>query len=152
MDPITIGLLIGAATGMLKGGLDEKKEASQRKETSAAQKWSPWTHMQGGPIQRADPLGSTMQGALAGAAVGQGYKGGDASAPTTLATSNSQATQGAAFNGTGPTMANQNGAAGSAIDYANPNAAVYNPSGMAGRPAYVPPGQQQRSAWGAIGY
>lgn len=73
MDPITIGLLAGAGMGLVKGGvLDAQKEKRQRKRDAELARFSPWTGMGPMGIQEADPLGSTMQGAMGGAMLGQG--------------------------------------------------------------------------------
>lgn len=73
MDPITIGLLAGAGMGVLKGMGDKKKEAADRKVAAETARWSPWTGMQPEQVQRADMMGSAMQGGLAGGAMGQGF-------------------------------------------------------------------------------
>lgn len=71
MDPITIGLLAGAALGVLKGGMDQKQEARDRQAAAATQRYQPWTGIATPEIKRGDMLGSTMQGGLAGAMMGQ---------------------------------------------------------------------------------
>ncbi len=142
MDPITIGLLIGAATGMFKGGMDAKKEKAQRDQASAAQRWSPWTHIQAGPIQTADPMGSTMQGALAGASMGQQFGGG---APATGETLGEKSV---------PMQGAQNAAPAPAYDYSQVGGTGYNSypgAGAGARPAYMQPGAQ-RSPWGSLAY
>ncbi len=74
MDPITIGLLAGGGLGLGKGFLDQGKEQRQRQQEAAIARWSPWTGMHPNQIQQADPLGSTMQGLVAGGQMGQGLK------------------------------------------------------------------------------
>lgn len=87
MDPITIGLLAGAGMGLIKGGyLDKKAEAKDRQEQAAIARYSPWTGMKPTPVKRADPLGSTMQGAMGGAMLGGQFPaggGGGAAAAST---------------------------------------------------------------------
>jgi hypothetical protein len=65
------GALAGAILGLGKGMLDKKKEDADRKIQAETTRYSPWTHMQAAAPQRADLLGSTMQGGMTGAAMGQ---------------------------------------------------------------------------------
>lgn len=127
MDPITIGLLIGAATGMLKGAGDQQKEASQRKVASETARWSPWTRLNPGPIQQADMVGSTMQGALTGASMSSQFGGGKPAEGVALG-DNQVPMQGA-----------QNAAPGPQLDYSTPGGsgfAGYPGAGVGARPAY----------------
>lgn len=65
------GLAIGATVGLAKDQLvDVPREHKQRTLAAATQRYAPWTGMQAGPIQPADPLGNTMQFGVAGAGVG----------------------------------------------------------------------------------
>lgn len=66
MDPITLGLLLGGGLGLGKGILDTEKERKDRKQQAETARWAPWTGMQPAAVKRADPLGSTMQGTIAG--------------------------------------------------------------------------------------
>lgn len=66
MDPITLGLLLGGGLGLTKGVLDGEKERKDRKQQAETARWAPWTGMQPTAVKRADPIGSTMQGGLAG--------------------------------------------------------------------------------------
>jgi hypothetical protein len=77
MDPMTIGLLAGAGTGLLKSELIDRPEAArQRKLQAEVARYSPWTGMQANTnLKGANPLGSVMQGGMAGAQVGQSMKG-----------------------------------------------------------------------------
>lgn len=71
MEPMTMAAILGG-TGLLKGiGPDRWKEDRQRWQAAQTQRYSPWTGLRAGPIEEADPLGSTMQGASTGAALGQ---------------------------------------------------------------------------------
>lgn len=72
MDPITIGLLAGGGLGLGKGLLDQQREKKDRAAQAEIARWSPWTGMQAQPVQRADMLGSVMQGGTSGAMMGQG--------------------------------------------------------------------------------
>lgn len=74
MDPLTIGLMAGGGLGLVKGILDQGREAKDRQVAAETTRYSPWTHMQAQPVQRADLLGSAMQGGTAGAMMGQGYQ------------------------------------------------------------------------------
>lgn len=72
MDPITLGLLIGAGGGLLKSvTVDKAREDRQRKLAAATQRYSPWTQLQAQPIQEADPFGSTLGYGGLGADQGQ---------------------------------------------------------------------------------
>lgn len=75
MDPLTISLIAGTALGAGKGILDQQQEGRDRKAAAEVMKWSPWTGMQTPGITKANVLGSTMQGAGTGAALGQGIEG-----------------------------------------------------------------------------
>lgn len=79
MDPFTMAL-IGGSVGLGKGLLiDQPKEARQRELAAQTALYSPWTGMQPGPIQEADPFGSALQGATAGMMLGgMGGAGGAA--------------------------------------------------------------------------
>jgi len=70
MDPVTIAILAG--TGLLKSELvDRPREDRQRRLAAETQRYSPWTGLQAGHIQEADPFGSAIQGGLQGAAFSQ---------------------------------------------------------------------------------
>jgi hypothetical protein len=71
MDPLTLGL-IGAGVGLAKSELiDRPKEARQRKVNAEIMRWSPWTGMQPGQVQEADPFGSALAAGTTGAMLGQ---------------------------------------------------------------------------------
>ena len=74
MDPFTISMLAGTGLGILKGQKDRERENADRKVAAETARWSPWTGMQAQPVQRADQMGSVMQGGLQGAAFGQGLE------------------------------------------------------------------------------
>lgn len=78
--PLVIGALVGGGMGLVKGMADKKKEQRQREVAAETMRWSPWTHMQAGPIQEADVGGSAMQGAMTGAAMGQQVGAGQGAA------------------------------------------------------------------------
>lgn len=71
MDPLTLALIMGGV-GLTKSFLvDQPKENRQRQLAAETQRYSPWTGLQAGPIQEADPFGSTLQGGAQGFAMGQ---------------------------------------------------------------------------------
>lgn len=71
MGPLALAAIM-AGTGLLKSELiDRPREDRQRRLAAETQRYSPWTHLQAGPIQEADPFGSALQGGLQGAAMGQ---------------------------------------------------------------------------------
>jgi hypothetical protein len=59
--------------------LDKKQEEADRRQAAEMARWSPWTGMQPNQISRANLLGSTMQGGMAGAMMGD--LGGPEAAP-----------------------------------------------------------------------
>lgn len=83
MDPVTIGLLIGAGTGLLKTEADKKKEARQRQLAATTQLYSPWTGLQANPVQEADEFGNLLKYSGAGASIGSGI-----ARPESVTTSN----------------------------------------------------------------
>lgn len=70
MDPITIGLLIGAAGGLLNSQAQQTTDDKNRQVQAKIAQYSPWTHMTPGPTTNANPVGNVMQGALAGGMFG----------------------------------------------------------------------------------
>lgn len=75
MDPMTLGLLIGAGTGVVKSELiDRPKEKRDRKLAAETQRLSPWTGLQAQAIKEADPLASALQFGGAGAQMGMGIQ------------------------------------------------------------------------------
>lgn len=71
MDPLTLALIMGG-TGLVKSELiDRPKEDRQRWLAAQTQRYSPWTKLQAGPIEEADPFGSAFQGGIQGYAMGQ---------------------------------------------------------------------------------
>jgi hypothetical protein len=75
-------LLIGAGVGLLKSEGDRARDAQNQKVQSAIARYSPWTgmHADTSHLHTADPLGSMMQGGMAGAMIGQGMGGGEEAA------------------------------------------------------------------------
>lgn len=68
------GALIGGALGLAKGATIDKDKANRQRELAAATaRYSPWTGLQAQPVQEADPWGSALQGATAGAGMGQSF-------------------------------------------------------------------------------
>lgn len=63
MSPWLIGLGAGLGKSML---IDQPREERQRQLEATKALYSPWTGMQPGQVQEADPFGSAMQGAMAG--------------------------------------------------------------------------------------
>lgn len=71
MDPLTMAAIMGGV-GLLKSELlDRPKEDRQRELAAVTARWSPWTGMAPQAIKEADPFGSALQGASAGAMMGQ---------------------------------------------------------------------------------
>jgi hypothetical protein len=71
MDPITLGLLLGAGGGLLKNFLvDKPKEERQRKLSAAQTRYSPWTGIAGGNVEEANPLGDALAYGSTGAQLG----------------------------------------------------------------------------------
>lgn len=63
---------IMAATGLAKNYLiDAPKEKRQRTLAASTQRYSPWTGLQAGPIEEADPFGAALQGGVSGLGMGQ---------------------------------------------------------------------------------
>jgi len=61
-----------SGVGLLKGELvDKPREAQDVWLAAQTQRYSPWTGLKAGAINRADPLGSAMQGGAQGYAMGQ---------------------------------------------------------------------------------
>lgn len=97
MDPMTIGLIMGA----VKAQSDEGKEKRDRQMQAGIAKYSPWTGMkaQPGQIQSANPVGDIAQGGLTGAMYGAqnpttpATTDAGGAAPMSDAPSNAEATQ-----------------------------------------------------------
>jgi hypothetical protein len=71
MAPLAVAGILGGA-GLLKGiGPDKWKEDRQRWLASQTQRYSPWTGLKAGPVDEADPFGSTLQGGMSGFSMGQ---------------------------------------------------------------------------------
>lgn len=67
MGPLAIMGILGAG----KYISDVGKEGRQRKLASATQRYSPWTHLQAGPVDEADLVGTGMQSVGTGLAMEQ---------------------------------------------------------------------------------
>lgn len=71
MDPITLGLLLGAA-GILKSEAIDRPAADRKRKAEAAKtRYSPWTGMQGSSVDDPDTVGAGMNWGMAGAGMGQ---------------------------------------------------------------------------------
>lgn len=78
MGPLAL-LAIGAAMGLAKSELvDRPKEKRQRKLAAETQRLSPWTGLQAGQIQEADPFGSALSFGMTGASLGQNMQAAEA--------------------------------------------------------------------------
>lgn len=73
MLPVLAGM---AALGLARGMMDQKRASKERKQEAEIARYSPWTGMQAQRVKDADILGSTMQGAMGGAMIGQAMGGG----------------------------------------------------------------------------
>ena len=81
--PLLAAAGIGALMGALKNKDAQSREASQRKEAAEIMRWSPWSGMQAGQIQRAGSLGGdVLGGAAGGLAVGSSLGAGAEKAAT----------------------------------------------------------------------
>lgn len=82
MDPITLGLLIGGGTGLLKGMSDAEQAKHQRQVEAEIARYSPWTGMTPQRVAQPNVIDPAMQGALAGMAMGKQFpKGAAVAAP-----------------------------------------------------------------------
>jgi len=77
MEPLTIAL-IGGGLGLGKGLMDQEAADKQRKMAAVTARWSPWTGMSPQMPKEANMVGSTLEGALAGAMLGKQFGGGGA--------------------------------------------------------------------------
>ncbi len=136
--------IIGAALGGVRASSEDSQHKREMRVENTRELWSPFTGKHGKDVANADYMGKVMEGANTGMAMGQqfpGKGGGGGKMAPTNAMDGQGATQGAGFDGGGMTMAQQNGAAGSAIDYGSPGASGYQPyAGPSQAPAYEPPG------------
>jgi hypothetical protein len=68
-------MLAGMGAGLLKSELIDRPQANKQRQLAATTAaLSPWTGMTPTMPQEANPLGSMMQGGLAGAQIGQGMQ------------------------------------------------------------------------------
>lgn len=68
-----IGLGAGAISGAAKAAHKGAQADRQRKLAAETQRYSPWTGMQAGQIEEANPVGDMFGGALAGGQFGQQF-------------------------------------------------------------------------------
>lgn len=69
--PLIAGALGGLAIGGVKSLLGAEKEKRDRQLAADTQRYSPWTGMQAGPIEKNDVVGNLLQGGIGGALQGQ---------------------------------------------------------------------------------
>ena len=75
MDPITIGLILGMATGVGKNLIvDKPRYDRQMKLASETQRYAPWTHLQAQMPEEPNLFGSMLGGAGSGASLGGGIQ------------------------------------------------------------------------------
>lgn len=72
MDPLTIGLLAGAALGVGKSIMGGQEAKRKRKAEGTIAQWSPWTGMSAQRVDEPDTFGNILQGGATGAMLGQG--------------------------------------------------------------------------------
>jgi hypothetical protein len=60
-------LLIGAALGLAKSGLNKLQNNKDRAVQAETTRWSPWTGMQAPAPTKVDPLGDVLMGGMSGA-------------------------------------------------------------------------------------
>lgn len=68
-------MVAAAAIGIAKSEfIDRPKEERQRKLAAETQRYSPWTGLQAGGVQEADPLGSALAFGATGAQISNGMQ------------------------------------------------------------------------------
>jgi hypothetical protein len=72
--PIVLAAISGGL-GFAKGLADKEREGRQRRLAGETARMSPWTGMKPNEVHEADILGTTAQGALTGASMGQNIQG-----------------------------------------------------------------------------
>jgi len=80
MDPMTIGLLIGAGTGVLRGEAQKEEARAARAREAEVARWSPWTKMEPQRVGQPNMWDPIMQGALLGASFGKQFPAAGAEA------------------------------------------------------------------------
>lgn len=73
------GLAAGAVGGVMKHQQQKKQEDADRQLAATTQQYSPWTHLQAQPVQRAgsmfgDVLQGGIGGGMSGASLGAGMQ------------------------------------------------------------------------------
>lgn len=142
---------IGAGMGAIQNAEEERKAKAQRAIEASKARYSPWTGMKPGSVSSPSAMKNIGGGALTGYMMGAG---GAADAPAANAgTAGMGQHMGQAFDGSGLTEANANGAPGAAINYGAPDASGFDFSSglapqqaVAGPPGYVPPGMSPYEA------
>lgn len=92
MDPLTIGLIAGAALGVGRSVLGAQQAERNRKAEGTIAQWSPWTGMGAQRVQDPDTFGNVMQGGLTGAMMGQAIGGAGAAGAESGAAESTPAT------------------------------------------------------------
>ena len=80
MDPVTIGLVLGANAGLaaLKNEQDRKNRRAEGEVQAETSRWSPWTGMQSSPKTDYNPVGTLSSGLMSGAMMAQGANNNEA--------------------------------------------------------------------------
>jgi len=99
MDPLTIGLIAGAALGVGRSVLGAQQAERNRKAEGTIAQWSPWTGMGAQRVQDPDTMGNVMEGAAMGAAFGQGLKKAGVGKEAAVAAAGADATSSASGDG-----------------------------------------------------
>lgn len=142
MDPLTIGLLAGAALGVGKSIMGGQQAKRNRKAEGTIAQWSPWTGMSAQRVEDPDTFGNILQGGATGAMLGQGIGAAGAAGGSAAGAAGAEgATAGAAGSGTA-------GASGGAALSAEGAGAGAGAAG-AGQNMSMAPGAANYSAYGA---
>lgn len=132
MEPFTIAMIAGALMGAQKSSEQQHAYKMMTKTEATRERWAPFTGRRGQTLEKPSQTDPIMQAMLAGAMMGQQFKGSPS--PT------GEAVGGPGVGGVG--------AAGTPLATAQPytgagtgGAGMFNPYGqVGGRPDYIPPG------------
>ena len=145
MDPLTIGLLAGAALGVGKSIMGGQEAKRKRKAEGTIAQWSPWTGMSAQRVDEPDTFGNILQGGATGAMLGQGIgAAGAAGGGAAGAAGAGGATAGAAGSGAATGAAGASGG-GAALSAGTAGAGAAG----AGQNMRMAPGAANYSAYGA---